>query len=294
MSTTIQGGYLRAEIARQSKDRMPSLTLLSYGAGTNSTAILVGLHERGEMVDGIIFADTGGEKPATYEHLHVVNAWGVAHGFPPITTVRGSQPAQVRRGSLEAECLELGTMPSKVFGYGNCSQKWKIDPQNKHGAAFAESRGLARSDIIRLLGFDADEPERMERAIRHAEKQQEKQRFPLIEWGWGREECVAAIKRAGLPQPGKSACWFCPSSKKHEVLWLRDNHPDLFARAVAMEQRALRGEGQAPTPTTVKGLGRHWSWKELAEASDKSKFSDAGLPDTDCGCYDGMSGEDMA
>jgi hypothetical protein len=262
------------------------IQILSYGAGTNSTAILVGLKERGEMINHITFADTGGEKPATYEHLRTVSAWCVENGFPPITTVKGSQPAQLRRGSLEAECLDLGTMPSKVFGLGNCSQKWKIDPQNKYDVVMSQLLGVPMSDIVRLVGFDADEPERMERAILVSAKRATKKRFPLIEWGWGRDECVAAIARAGLPQPGKSACWFCPSSKKHEVLWLRDTHPDLFARAVAMEQRALRGEGQAPVPTKIKGLGRHWSWKELAEGNPQD-FSDAGLPSPDCGCYDG-------
>ena len=37
---------------------------------------------------------------------------------------------------------------------------------------------------------------------------------------WGRDDCVAAIARVGLPQPGKSACFFCPSSKKHEIITL--------------------------------------------------------------------------
>ena len=36
-------------------------TIVSYGGGTNSTAMLVGLWERGERPDAIVFADTGGE-----------------------------------------------------------------------------------------------------------------------------------------------------------------------------------------------------------------------------------------
>lgn len=265
------------------------INILSYGAGTNSTAILVGARERGIPLDYITFADTGGEKPETYDHIRVVGAWLESNGMPPITVVRGSQPSQIRRGSLEAECNALGTMPSKVYGYGSCSHKWKLDPQNKFNVKIAAELGIPLSGITRWIGFDADEPERMDRAIRLGARQPCAQWFPLVEWGWGRDECVAAIARAGLPQPGKSACWFCPSSKKHEVLWLAKNHPDLFARAVAMEQRALNGDGPAPAPTAVKGLGRNWSWKALAEAAeaDLCKFSDKGLPDTDCGCYDG-------
>jgi hypothetical protein len=263
-------------------------TIVSYGAGTNSTAMLIGCRERGVPIDAITFADTGGEKPHTYDHIRVMNDWLESNGMPQITIVRGSQPAQVRRGSLEAECLELGTMPSKVYGYGNCSQKWKIDPQNKFDKVFAAEHGITVDQIIRLIGFDADEPSRSERAIVLAEKRKHlclpQQQFPLVEWGWGRDECIDAIKRAGLPLPGKSACFFCPSSKKVEILWLRDHHPDLLVRAIEMERRALAGEGQAPA-SQCDGLGRHFSWREVAYGT--CAVSDNGIPEIDCGCYDG-------
>jgi len=42
--------------------------VVSFGGGTNSTAMLVGMWERGERPDAILFADTGGEKPHTYQH----------------------------------------------------------------------------------------------------------------------------------------------------------------------------------------------------------------------------------
>src|ERR1035441_4621830 len=44
-------------------------TVASYGGGVNSTAMLLGLAERSETVDLILFADTGGEKPETYAYV---------------------------------------------------------------------------------------------------------------------------------------------------------------------------------------------------------------------------------
>ena len=69
--------------------------------------------------------------------------------------------------------------------------------------------------------------------------------------------------------------------RKPEVLTLAAKHPELLARAVAMEQNA--------DLTTVKGLGRHWSWEFLvkADADQMRLFSDAGTPEIACGCYDG-------
>ncbi len=275
------------------------MKIVSYGGGTNSTAMLVGLHERGERPDAITFADTGGEKPHTYGHIVEVNAWCKSVGFPEIETLRGDMPQQVIDGTLEKECLRLGKLPSKAYGFSSCSDKWKMEPQRRYNRAFALRNGIEMCQITRLIGFDADEHSRVERGLALAHKKPVKEIYPLYEWGWGREECVEAIGRAGLRQPGKSACFFCPSSKKPEIIELRERYPELLARALEMERRALAGEGQAPQ-TTGAGLGRSFGWGAWLRVVDGQAacatesvtnqirlFSDAGVPEMDCGCYDG-------
>jgi hypothetical protein len=81
--------------------------------------------------------------------------------------------------------------------------------------------------------------------------------YPLMEWGLDRERCKKIIAEAGLPIPVKSACFFCPASKKKEIAWLADNHPDLHQRALRIERNA-----QANL-TSVKGLGRSFAWEKL-------------------------------
>jgi len=266
------------------------MNIVSYGGGTNSTAMLFGLLERGERVDAITFADTGSEKPHTYEHVLVVSDWCVKVGFPAIETVRGDMPQQLLDKSLERECFRLGKLPAKAYGFSSCSDKWKMEPQRRYNKAFAAKHGIELSDITRLIGFDADEHSRVERGIENAHKRPVKERYPLYEWGWGREECIEAIDRAGLPQPGKSACYFCPSTKKPELLELRERYPELLSRAIEMERAAIAGEGQAPA-TTCAGLGRSFNWQEwLGEVDALNErdayflkrqlrlFSDAGVP----------------
>jgi hypothetical protein len=238
------------------------MIVVSYGGGTNSTAMLVGMHERGERPDAILFADTGGEKPHTYEHIEAMQAWCVKVGFPPIQSVRNP------KGTLEQDCLDREALPSVAYGFKSCSDHFKIRPQ----ARFLKDAGIVPTQ--RLIGFDADEP--------HRAKPIEGNRYPLIEWGWGRDECVKAIDRAGLPQPGKSACFFCPSSKKHEIIDLRKRYPDLLERALAMEANA--------DLTKIKGLGRDFAWSALVQFSDAQidMFSESRV-EIDCGCYDGES-----
>lgn len=275
------------------------MKIVSYGGGTNSTAMLVGLYERGIRPDAITFADTGGEKPHTYEHIQVVNEWCRKVGFPGIEILKGDMPQQLKDGSLEQECIRLGKLPAKAYGFSSCSDKWKMEPQRRYNKKFAALHNIQMSEITRLIGFDADEHRRVERGLALADKKPVKEAYPLYEWGWGREECIEAIERAGIPQPGKSACFFCPSSKKWEIYDLSIKYPTLFDRAIEMERRALAGEGPAEA-TTSKGLGRSFNWgqfivqarKDIAElqqgkADENRTFSDAGVPEVDCGCYDG-------
>jgi len=228
-------------------------TVLSYGAGTNSTAMLVGLSERGERPDAILFADTGGERPSTYAHIAEVSAWCAANGFPEITIVRATGK------TLEQDCLDRNALPAIAYGFKTCSLRWKKDPQDK----WCRNNGFR--DAIRLIGIDADETRRA--------KEYPLTRYPLIEWDWGRDECVDAIPREGISQPGKSACFFCPSTKKKEILALA---PDLI-------QRALRIESGAKL-TSAKGLGRSFAWGDLVAGNSAVLVCSTESP---CGCYDG-------
>jgi len=238
------------------------MIVASFGGGVNSTAMLIGMWERGETCDLILFADTGGEKPHTYEHVSEFSEWLVAHGMPAITLVRAVST------TLEQDCLTRHALPSVAYGFKTCSQRFKMQPQEKH------LNSLGVKEYTKLIGFDADEPQRA--------KPYPGNRYPLIEWGWGRDECIEAINRAGVTQPGKSACFFCPSSKKHEIYELRRMYPDLALRAVAMEQNAEL--------TTVKGLGRNFAWGDLYAADDaQAKMFPESYVEIDCGCYDGES-----
>jgi hypothetical protein len=86
--------------------------------------------------------------------------------------------------------------------------------------------------------------------------------YPLMDWGYDRERCKEVIRVAGLPVPMKSACFFCPASKKAEILWLRDHHPELLERALRIERNAKA------KLTSVKGLGRSFSWEAYLKGLD--------------------------
>ena len=56
------------------------MNIVSFGGGTNSTAMIIGMYLHKIQIDLILFADTGGEQPHTYEFIRVFNAWLDKHG----------------------------------------------------------------------------------------------------------------------------------------------------------------------------------------------------------------------
>lgn len=234
----------------------PFVSVVSYGAGTNSTAMLIGLHERDERPDLILFADTGGERPETYQHRDIVSDWCKRIGFPQIITV-------AEKLTLESDCLNRSALPAIAYGFKSCSERFKQRPQKK----WLKEQGIDNPWF--WIGIDAGESHRAK---------YEEIRYPLIEWNWGREECIEAINRAELPQPGKSACFFCPSSKPKEILELKRKHPDLLKRALEMEANAEL--------TSIKGLGRSFSWAQVVNYDDDQLDMFGFTPEIPCECMD--------
>jgi hypothetical protein len=121
--------------------------------------------------------------------------------------------------------------------------------------------------VVKVIGLDATEQHRLtwQQPPPTNEKPISRERwldqnyfvywYPLMEWGYDRERCKKIIAHAGLPIPVKSACFFCPASKKAEIASLQENHPELLERALQIERNA-----QAKL-TSVKGLGRSFSWQ---------------------------------
>jgi hypothetical protein len=119
--------------------------------------------------------------------------------------------------------------------------------------------------VVKAIGFDAGPGD--SRRYRLPEDDQYLYWYPLVGWGLDRERCKKIITQAGLPVPIKSACFYCPASKKQEIVWLQENHPELLERALAIERNA-----QAKL-TSVKGLGRSFSWEEyLSNREDLPLF----------------------
>jgi hypothetical protein len=274
--------------------------VVAYGLGVNSTAMLVEFARRRIRPDMILFADTGGEKPETYRYMPVIQSYLKKVEFPPVVTVR-YEPKTAPYSTLEGQCLHTGTLPSLAYGGKTCSLKFKRGPADAHVLRHFPPAKLIEQGrrVVRAIGFDATEERRTYAGVVKAigldageshrltwakPKPGEPDRklsreakldaefftyyYPLFDWAMDRAACEQSIRDAGLPVPVKSACWFCPASKKHEIVWLRERHPELLERALAIEANAK------PNLTSVVGLGRSFSWADFLEDLDDTPLFD--------------------
>lgn len=280
--------------------------VINYGAGVNSTALICEAYNRGITPDHIVFADTGSERPETYEFLDLFDSWLAKHSFPLVTRVRWIRVRAPHRGKfvpLHEWCESEKTVPSRAYGFSGCTSKWKQQPVDRHlrdDGTLKMWHNLGRK-VERWIGYDADEPQRAERML---DKSPDAHlwiwRAPLVEWDMGRDECLATLKAAGLPSPGKSSCWMCPSMRKPEIVQLGRDHPKLLKRALRMEKQAIEA-GNLGT-NLRNGLGGRLNWGEYIEAMAKANEGTRKLdrenpvplpdeypdpPEMSCGCYDG-------
>lgn len=248
---------------------------VAYGMGDDSTAMIVGLVERGIKPEKILFANTGGEHARTLRYLPYFNRWLRKVSFPQVTVVQ-YRPVRFKNfppyHSLATNCLTNGTLPSISFGgrqKGACSQKWKQAPQHKYMQEWPRAiETWARGrKILKAIGFDAS-PRDIRRG-NHEGKDDDpfySYWYPLQEWGWDRERCVLEIKKAGLRPPGKSSCTFCFAMQPDEV---RALPPEKLREIVVMEARAK------PRLLVVEGL---WGRTSRRRPGSMTKFiRDEGL-----------------
>ncbi len=267
--------FIRAQRGRYKVDLpVPLLVrqpfVFNCGVGTDSIAaliILAGMYVLGDedaRPDLILFADTGSEKDNTYNYIPVLQEWLASVGFPPLTIVY--QYGKGRHASLGDACTTNQTMPSLAYGMKSCSLRSKAQPMDKYlnhwePAIVARACGLK---VRKFIGYDGGKAD-----CRRSENEGDDKTefiYPLREAGLVREQLTTIIHRAGLPDPGKSACFFCPASKKLEVHALFKSQPDRLAYSLRMEARAMLRTGSTKPLWSTEGLGRRWSWREALSA----------------------------
>lgn len=222
-----------------------TLRTISWGGGVQSTALCV-LATQGKLdgimggpVDAALFANVGddSEHPGTLRFVReVAIPWLTDQGLPAFELERTR-----RDGTTETLWDRLTRDGSRSLGIPirmnngapgsrSCTADFKIAVIGR----WLKAHGATKDDpAVVAIGISTDE---FERANNKKAEPYERPVYPLLDLGLDRTDCENVIRRAGLPVPPKSSCFFCPFHRP--LMWseMRRDEPELFWRSVGLEQ----------------------------------------------------------
>jgi hypothetical protein len=258
------------------------LRVLSLGAGVQSTTLaLMAAHgEIGPMPDCAIFADTGWEPKAVYDHLdwlrspnvlpfpvHVVSAGNIRDQL--IGAAKGKRWASIpafaknvapvgsavpvfdmdAAGALVEVSTRRTTRDTVSIGMirRQCTTDFKVVPIRRKVRALAgltRKRSPGNPVVEQWIGISRDEIMR----VKPSRETWQVNRWPLIEMRMSRRDCLAWLRRNDYPEPPKSACIGCPFHDNARWRAMRDHDPDAWSDAIEVDRairtglRGIRGE----------------------------------------------------
>lgn len=227
----------------------PSLTVISLGGGVQSSVMTLMASEGAfdRIPDCAIFADTRWEPPSIYEHL----AWLVKQiGFPLHVVDNGrSLREDVRCLTNHSDSLNYIDIPvylkgrdgeSDGIGRRQCTTNYKVRPiRTRIRELLGVGRGRrvpADTSVELWLGISTDEAIRM----KDSRDRWMRNRYPLIEAGMSRRDCVDWWGTRYDRPLERSACVACPYQSRRRWVETMRRWPELFAEAVEIDA-SLRG-----------------------------------------------------
>jgi hypothetical protein len=220
---------------------MSELRVISYGGGVQSTALLVLAAQQRIDFGVFLFANVGedSEDPATLSYVErYAKPYAAMHGIQLVELRRTRRDGSVEtlHGRLTRPGSRSLPIPVRMSngkpGTRSCTADFKTRVIGRwlkaHGASAAGPAtvgiGISLDEIVRVNNRRA---EVYERPV-----------YPLLDHAppLRRLDCQRVIAAAGLPVPGKSACWFCPFHRPSTWAEMRRDRPNLFARACGLEE----------------------------------------------------------
>lgn len=240
----------------------PAMRLLSLGAGVQSTTLfLLAAEGRLPGLDAAVFADTGFEPAAVYEHLdRLEKEVAIPAGIPIYRVSSGN----IRDDALNPEA-RYAQMPLYVRGaHGGkgmlrraCTAEYKVKPikaKVRELLGYPHPTPVPKGVFVeQWIGISIDEVGRA--ASSASDVNYMRMHFPLIDLpggtprygnaGWTRNDCIRYLGQRGWSSTPKSACVACPFHGNAQWRTLRDQHPADWAAAVDFDRRIRNGYPRA-------------------------------------------------
>jgi hypothetical protein len=225
--------------------------IISLGAGVqSSTMALMAAHgEITPMPTAAVFADTHAEPESVYRWLewletklpfpvHRVSKGDLARVSLTVRDKKDGTGKWVK--SLIPAFIQNPDGSRGIMGRA-CTFDYKVMQLEAAAKRIGEiKRNQKTVGVIQWIGISLDEAHRM----KPARKAWVEHRWPLIDAGMKRHDCLRWMERMGYPKPPRSACIYCPFHSDAEWRRLKDEEPKEFARAVQFERDLQHAKSQ--------------------------------------------------
>ena len=108
----------------------------------------------------------------------------------------------------------------------HCSGTWK----QRVAHHWLREQGVKRCDT--WIGISVDEMRR----IKISSVKWNQNKYPLVDLGIRREDCIDLIARAGWPKPEHTSCYLCPNQPDFQWQDLKENYREDWERAVGFDE----------------------------------------------------------
>lgn len=239
-------------IQKEYNDGKKHIHILSYGAGTQSTALLL-MALKGEIngviPDYIIFSDTGWEPKEVYSWLEKVNSH--------IKKEYNREIIITNNGSIKKDILatiengdRLASLPFYTLSEDGevgmvlrqCTSEYKIKPvKNKIRELLGYQPRQRVKEMIHIWkGISTDEVQR----VKPIPDKWITAEHPLIDIKpANRTNCVAYVQREGLGTPPNSSCIGCPFHDDMTWAYMKKHDKESFADAVELDKKIRKLPG---------------------------------------------------
>jgi hypothetical protein len=231
-------------------DGKKHIHVLSYGGGTQSTALLL-MALKGEIngviPDYIIFSDTGNEPKHIIEQVEKVNRHiKEKYNREIIITTHGNIYDDIIRATETGE--RVASLPyhtvdgigQEGMGRRQCTADYKIVPVNKKIRELLGYKPKQRvKEMVHMWkGISTDEIQRV-KPIRDNWITAE---HPLVEVvSVDRSRCIGYVERELGFTPRKSSCIICPFHDNAHWLEIKKQDPEEFEAACLLDEKVREG-----------------------------------------------------
>lgn len=205
-----------------------------------------------------IFADTQAEPASVYKWLdwletelpfpvHRVTAGSLTDR---ITTTRTNRKTGKEYYSNMIPAFVLKKDGHRGIIGRSCTHNFKIVPlMKKQRELGGIKRGQKEIGVISWIGISLDEVTRMKPSrVKWCEH-----RWPLVDKGMKRWDCLRWMAGHGFPEPPRSACKYCPFHSDAEWRRLRAEEPLEFEESVLIERQLQAVHAKITTYGRMKG-----------------------------------------